>query len=189
MEREGKKLRAGAPSERVSPAQAPRRDRTFLPGHAAHCPSLPDSPRGRSALRLLRASRRRLIGLTLVFASSNCSTGEADRPIQGFALMLPSPRRYAVGPNETARRPPDHSADVDSVAPVGLVPPSGLSIDNAFTPSGQTRPPAGREVYPVMPFQLLRSASCRRPGSPLIMPSRRRAKRDRPPVVRSIHRL
>ena len=115
-------------------------------GHAAHCPSLPDSPRGRSALRLLRASRRRLIGLTLVFASSNCSTGEPDRPIQGFALMLPSPRRYAVGPNETARRPPDHSADVDSVAPVGLVPPSGLSNDNAFTPSGRTGPPAGREV-------------------------------------------
>ena len=147
MEREGKKLRAGAPSERVSPAQAPRRDRTFLPGHAAHCPSLPDSPRGRSALRLLRTSRRRLIGLTLVFASSNCSTGEPDRTIQGFALMLPSPRRYAVGPNEAARRPPDHSVDV---------------------------------------VQLRRSASCRRPGSPLMMPSRRRAKRDRPQVVRPI---
>ena len=55
-------------------------------GHAAHCPSLPDSPRGRSALRLLRASRRRLIGLTLVFASSNCSAGEPDRPIQGQVL-------------------------------------------------------------------------------------------------------
>ena len=147
MEREGKKLRAGAPSERVSPAQAPRRDRTFLPGHAAHRPSLPDSLRGRSALRLLRSSRRRLIGLTLVFASSNCSTGEADRTIQGFTLMLPSPRRYAVGPNETARRPPNHSVDV---------------------------------------VRLRRSASCRRPGSPLMMPSRRWAKRDRPPVVRSV---
>ena len=100
-----------------------QRDRTFLPGHAAHCPSLPDSPRGRSALRLLRASRRRLIGLTLVFASSNCSTGEPDRPIQGFALMLPSPHRHAVGPNKTARRPPSQSIDVDSVAPVGLVSP------------------------------------------------------------------
>ena len=31
-------------------------------GHAAACPSPPDSPRGRSALRL-RTSRRRLIGL------------------------------------------------------------------------------------------------------------------------------
>ena len=113
-------------------------------GHAAHCPSLPDSPRGRSARRLLRTSRRRLIGLTLVFASSNCSAGEPDRPIQGFALMLPSPHRYAVGPNETARRPPCHSVDV---------------------------------------VQLRRSASCRCPGTPLMMPSRRRAKRDRPPVV------
>ena len=39
---EGKKLRAGAPSERVSPVQVGQRDRTFLPGHAAACPSSPD---------------------------------------------------------------------------------------------------------------------------------------------------
>ena len=51
---------------------------------------------------------------------------------------------------------------------------TGPSIDDAFTPSGQTRPPAGREVCPLMSFQLLRSASCRRPGSPLMLSSRLR---------------
>jgi hypothetical protein len=99
--------------------------------------------------------------------------------------MLPSPRRYAVGPNETARRPPGHSADVDLVAPVGLVPPSGPSIDDAFTPSGQTRPPAGREVYPVMPYQLLRSASCRRTG-PSIDDAFTPSGQTRPPAGREV---
>ena len=145
----------------------------------------------------LRASRRRLIGLTLVFASSNCSTGEADRTIQGFSLMLPSPHRYAVGPNKTARRPPDQSIDVDSVAPVGLVSPYRAlhlcRLHGSGTPLGQTRPPAGRQACPLMSFQLLRSASCRRTGPSIdvaFTPSaRRRARLDRPPAARPIHRL
>ena len=37
-----------------------------------------------------------------------------------------------------------------------------------------TRPPAGRRATPSMLIQLLRSALWRRPGSPLMMPSRRR---------------
>ena len=36
----GKKTWAGAPSERVSPAQAPRRDRTFLPRSCRRLPGL-----------------------------------------------------------------------------------------------------------------------------------------------------
>ena len=105
------------------PVQVGQRDRTFPPVMPPP-PVTAGSPRGRSPQAPDPCAADRDLGL---FDPVPGSTGEAEGQSRIY-IDAAFPRRAAVGPNETARRPPNHLSML-FVAPVGLVPPPGLSID------------------------------------------------------------